>query len=117
MHEITTEELSILIKKDSSYILIDVRSEEEVEQGRIPTSCHLPVQLVEEALDLDANAFKHLYGFPKPKKSDKIIFYCTSGSRSAIATHIALEKEYKNAINYKGSILDWIANKFKLVKS
>jgi 3-mercaptopyruvate sulfurtransferase SseA len=47
------------------------------------------------------------YAFTKPLPSQKLIFFCRSGKRSATASEMAGDKGYKNVRNYAGSWLDW----------
>ena len=95
---ITRAELKSLIDSKADYILVDVREAEELEHGMIPTAKHIPLAQIPDALE-----YPKMFGLSKEKK---IIFHCRSGSRSATATALALEKGFQ-AINYEGSILDW----------
>ena len=94
MEIISTEELKELIDDEGDYVLIDVRELNELDFGVIPTSQHIPL------IDLRK-------GLGKFDKSDNIIFYCRTGSRSEGATQIAIDLGFVNAKNYKGSIWEW----------
>jgi rhodanese-related sulfurtransferase len=75
--------------------LIDVRETDEYEAGRIAGARHIPLaRLPAEAADLDQ-------GRP-------IVFYCRSGSRSAMAAHAFRGAGY-DAHNLAGGLLDWVA--------
>ena len=75
--------------------LIDVREPHEHEAGRIDGDRHIPLgELTERAASLDA-------GRP-------IVFYCRSGSRSAMATQAFRQAGY-DAHNLVGGLLDWQA--------
>lgn len=50
---------------------------------------------------------KQEFAFSKPLPSQKIIFFCRSGKRSATAAEFANGKGYPNTRNYVGSMLDW----------
>ncbi|KAH9445972.1 hypothetical protein MJO28_012183 [Puccinia striiformis f. sp. tritici] len=89
-------------------LLIDVREESEVIQGNIPSSVNIPISKFEKLIELHPDEFIKILGFPKPDKDQKIIFYCRSGARSAMALEISKLKGFKNLRNYKGSWLDWI---------
>jgi rhodanese-related sulfurtransferase len=56
---------------------------------------------------LDDQKFKAQYGFPKPSKDQKIIFYCQAGSRSQTACELASAMGYENVFNYEGSWSEW----------
>ena len=64
--------------------IIDVRSKEETESGVIPSARHIPLDELEQALEMDPVEFEQEYGFDKPKKQDVVIFYCYSGARSPV---------------------------------
>jgi rhodanese-related sulfurtransferase len=75
--------------------LIDVREPEEYEAGRIAGARHIPLaQLPAQAGDL---------GRERP-----IVFYCRTGSRSAMATE-AFRGAGFDAHNMAGGLLDWEA--------
>ncbi|KAF9974603.1 hypothetical protein BGZ73_001972 [Actinomortierella ambigua] len=105
---VTFEELDERIhKSDKNYVLIDVREPAEVTQGIIPTSHHIPVGTLQEALTLDPKEFEARYGFKKFGKDDEVIFYCRSGRRSGIAFETAKTLGYNGVRNYAGSWLDY----------
>jgi thiosulfate:glutathione sulfurtransferase len=105
---ISMGELRKLIDDKGAYVLIDVREKEELDFGIIPTSVNLPLGDVEEALSgMDDETFRAKYGFGKPEKDARIIFYCRTGSRSSLATDSALKLGYSNAKNFEGSIWAW----------
>ncbi|KAN0100909.1 Rhodanese-like domain containing protein [Tylopilus felleus] len=89
--------------------LIDVREPDEVMQGSIPSSVNLPLSVIANSLNLNAQAFRSQHGFDKPGKAQEIVFYCRSGKRSASACDIARRNGYENVINYEGSWLDWVS--------
>jgi len=104
---ISRDELKKLIDSKGKYVLIDVREEDELKHGMIPTAKNVPMSEFNNFFDLNEKEFKEKFGFDKPKKNDNVIFYCRSGSRSHFATEVALKKGYKKAKNYFGSTNDW----------
>ncbi|KAG8220100.1 Rhodanese-like domain-containing protein [Butyriboletus roseoflavus] len=89
--------------------LIDVREPDEVMQGSIPSSVNLPLSVLANSLNLNAQAFRSQHGFDKPGKAQEVVFYCRSGKRSASACDTARRNGYENIINYEGSWLDWVS--------
>jgi len=76
--------------------LIDVREQEEWDAGRIAGATHVPVaQLSEQADSLD--------------RDRPVVFYCLSGSRSAMATQ-AFSASGFDAHNMTGGIAAWNAD-------
>lgn len=107
MAVISREEVKKLLDMHGDYVLIDVREKEELVYGMIPTAKHIPLHDIEGAFSLDEKVFLERYGFSKPQKQEKIIFYCRTGGRSAQATAYAQSIGYTHAVNYVGSIYDW----------
>lgn len=81
-------------------VIIDVRTANEFDQGKVPGSINIPLDRIE------ANAIR-IKGMNKP-----IIFCCASGGRSGNATKIMLAKGLKEVTN-GGS---WV-NVLKILKS
>jgi hydroxyacylglutathione hydrolase len=87
------EKLADMILNDKA-TLLDIRSEEEWESGRIPGAHHIMLgYLPEKAAD---------YINDKP-----IIVQCRSGNRSAIGASILLAQGAKRVINMEGGIREW----------
>lgn len=76
-------------------IILDVRTKDEYDQGHIDGSVLLPVD------EISARAEEVL----KEKKA-KILVYCRSGNRSAIAAKTLIEMGYENVLDF-GGIIDW----------
>ena len=75
-----------MYNKDHNAILLDVRTREEVLEGKIPNSQNIPLNELENAqFDKTAN----------------IYIYCRSGRRSEVATNLLKLKGY-NVINIGG---------------
>lgn len=75
--------------------LIDVREPDEVIQGMIPSAVNLPLTVLAESLTLAPGVFKTKHGYEKPKKDQRLIFYCRSGMRSASAGDVAKRNGFK----------------------
>ncbi|KAJ3311166.1 hypothetical protein HDV04_004379 [Boothiomyces sp. JEL0838] len=99
-----------MIAKPNGYI-IDCREKDEVAGGMIPTAKNISVNELEQALALPPAEFSQKYGFPKPSKTDQLVFHCRSGKRSTSACGIAESKGFENIKNYEGSWNDWISDK------
>ncbi len=93
--EIKPEDAKARLDKGENIILLDVRTEEEYNENRIPNSILLPV----ESIDQDAPA--------KLTDKDATIFvYCRSGRRSAIAVEVLTLMGYTKVYDL-GGINDW----------
>ncbi len=97
MNTITTDELKARLDNGEHPTLIDVREDSERAEFNIGGK-HLPLGKLQrvELEDLD-----------DLKKEDEIIFYCRSGNRSGIATHIMEMLGFTNVKNLVGGMVDW----------
>lgn len=79
-HKTYTDALSV---GGSDFVLIDIRTEAEYNAAFIPGAFLVQRGVLESRLEKDAvwEALNH----DKPQKTDTIILYCRSGSRSALA--------------------------------
>nr|XP_033778896.1 thiosulfate:glutathione sulfurtransferase [Geotrypetes seraphini] len=88
--------------------IFDVRSPEEVSQGKIPNSINIPVDKVEAALKMDPETFQKTYLVKKPKPEDEnVVFHCQMGKRGARATETAVALGYTKVRNYAGGYKEW----------
>jgi len=74
--------------KPNPYLLIDVRSEEEFDDGHLDSS-----------INIEYFHITHEIGNYAKSKSDKILVYCRHGRRSGIAKIMLEQKGYTNVIN------------------
>lgn len=95
MKSINVSELKQKIDNNKDFILIDVRTPEEENEGLIPNSLRMNIMepsFPAKVLDLD--------------KSKTFYVYCRSGGRSAQACQF-MEKNGLNATNVEGGIMAW----------
>ena len=89
--------------KDPNTLIIDVREPSEFAEGHIAGSTNVPRGLLEFKLDPDSsNDFAELQD-----KKKKMIVYCRSGSRSALAVQSIKQLGYWNAYSMIGGMLQW----------
>ncbi|CAG8960946.1 hypothetical protein HYFRA_00002484 [Hymenoscyphus fraxineus] len=92
-------------------ILVDTREPAELQStGTIPGSLNIPVSSVPEAFFLGDDDFEERFGFVRPAKVKRVIFYCKAGVRSRAAAELARQAGWVNASEYPGSWLDWEKN-------
>ncbi|RUR72510.1 rhodanese-like domain-containing protein [Chlorogloeopsis fritschii PCC 9212] len=83
-------------KEDPNLTVLDVRSDDEFQQGRVPGATHIYVPHLEEHLDeLD--------------KNKAIATYCGSGYRASIAASLLQKHGFDKVINVPGSWNAWKA--------
>ena len=92
---ITAEEAKQIMDSEEGYIILDVRTREEYDQGHIPGAIVIPhEEIAEKAEDVLTD------------KDQLILVYCRSGRRSKIAAEALLELGYTNIKEF-GGIIDW----------
>ena len=92
---ITAEKAKQLMDTEENYIILDVRTQEEYDQGHIPGATLIPDNRI------DADAEKVL-----TDKNQLILVYCRSGRRSKLAAERLVQLGYTNIKEF-GGILDW----------
>lgn len=92
---ITAEEAKRLMDTKQSYIILDVREQEEYDAGHIPGAILIPhTQIADQAEEM------------LPHKNQLILVYCRSGRRSKLAAEALVELGYTNIKEF-GGIIDW----------
>ena len=92
---ITAEQAKQIVDSEEGYIILDVRTQEEYDQGHIPGAILIP------NTEIEARAEKIL-----TDKDQLILVYCRSGRRSKLAAEALVELGYTNIKEF-GGIIDW----------
>lgn len=92
---ITAEEAKEIMDSQEGYIILDVRAQEEYEEGHIPGAIVIPHTEIEDRAEAEL-----------PGRGQLILIYCRSGRRSKIAAEALVELGYTNIREF-GGILDW----------
>ncbi|MCL1792653.1 MAG: rhodanese-like domain-containing protein [Oscillospiraceae bacterium] len=93
--KISAEEAREMMESSESYILLDVRTEEEYRENRIGGAMLLPDYEITKRAELEL-----------PDKNAVILVYCRSGRRSENAARELAEMGYTNVYDF-GGIFDW----------
>ena len=92
---ITAEEAKQIMDSEEGYIILDVRTQEEYDQGHIPGAILIShEEIAEKAEDVLTD------------KNQLILVYCRRGRRSKIAAEALVELGYTNIKEF-GGIIDW----------
>ena len=92
---ITAEEAKRIMDNEEDYIILDVRTQAEYDQGHIPGAILIP------NTEIETRAEKVL-----EYKDQLILVYCRTGRRSKLAAEILVELGYTNIKEF-GGIVDW----------
>ena len=91
---ITPAELEGLLAEDA-VVLVDIRNQGEVEQGRIPGSVHIPLAQLRARLDL----------LPTDRL---IVVHCAGGWRSSVAASLLRAQGFDNVADLAGGYNAWV---------
>ena len=92
---ITAEEAKQIMDSEEGYIILDVRTQEEYDQGHIPGATQISHEEIAEKAERVLT-----------DKDQLILVYCRSGRRSKIAAEALVELGYTNIKEF-GGIIDW----------
>ena len=93
--QVSSDEAAAMMASESDYLILDVRTREEYEQGHIPGAVCVPNESIGSG-ELSA----------LPRKDQLILFYCRSGNRSKQAAQKLANAGYTNIVEF-GGILSW----------
>ncbi|MEL4308137.1 rhodanese-like domain-containing protein [Joostella sp. CR20] len=97
MADLTQEEWAEQLAQDENAVILDVRTEEEVEDGYIPNALNIDIYkgqgFLDEVEQLD--------------KSKNYYVYCRSGARSAQACTLMNQLGFENTHNLLGGFMNW----------
>lgn len=96
---VSAEEAQQIMKNESGYQIVDVRTPEEYASGHIPNAICIPNESIGKE--------------PPAELSDKkqlLLIYCRSGRRSKEASNKLVELGYENVVDF-GGIIDWPGEK------
>jgi rhodanese-related sulfurtransferase len=97
MADLTQEEWRAKLAEDEKAVILDVRTEEEIEEGDIPGAMHIDIYMGQGFLDevdkLDRD--KHYY------------IYCRSGNRSGQACALMNARGFEVTYNLMGGFNEW----------
>lgn len=92
--DVNVSEAKRMIETNTNLVILDVRTQEEYEEGHIKNAVLIPLSEFEGRLnELD--------------KEKEILVYCRSGVRSATASQILIDNGFVTVYNILGGIIAW----------
>src|SRR5262245_57030752 len=82
-------------------IVVDVREQDEWDEGHIPGAVHIPRGHLESRIERAA-----------PDSARPVLLYCSAGNRSAFAAKTLAELGYEDVVSLAGGFTDWKRNGF-----
>jgi rhodanese-related sulfurtransferase len=105
---VSVQDLGYLLD-DPDVVLVDVRETVERErEGLIPGSVHAPRGMLEFQADPDSPAYN-----TELRPEDRLILYCGTGGRSALAAKTLLDMGYADVSSLAGGYEAWRSAKTK----
>jgi rhodanese-related sulfurtransferase len=93
---VSAEEAYKLISEDNKFLILDVRTKDEYDDGHIPGAKLVPYNVLPTKLsELDKY------------KDSPILVYCASGGRSPIAVDTLVNNSFKNIYHLSRGIGSW----------
>jgi rhodanese-related sulfurtransferase len=88
-------DIKAIIKENQDYVILDVRTLDEYQEGHIPGAINIPNENI-----------ANIAGEKLTNKEQLILVYCRSGNRSKQAAKTLANMGYTNIIEF-GGIIDW----------
>jgi sulfur-carrier protein adenylyltransferase/sulfurtransferase len=101
IEEVDAEQARDLLESADPPLLLDIREQDEWDEGQIPGAIHIPRGNLESRVENAA-----------PDHARQILVYCAAGNRSAFAAKTLGELGYENVASLAGGYTDWKRNGF-----
>jgi sulfur-carrier protein adenylyltransferase/sulfurtransferase len=97
IEEVDPKDVHELHENGNGAVIVDVREQHEFEESHLPGAVHVPRGHLESRIEGSA-----------PDKAQRVILYCASGNRSALAAHTMKELlGYRDVASMRGGITLW----------
>ena len=97
MADLSQKDWTKQYEQDNNSIVLDVRTQDEVDEGMIPNSIHIDIYRGQGFID----------EIEKLDKTKNYYVYCRSGNRSGQACAIMNQLGFDNAFNLEGGFNEW----------
>ena len=107
---ITMDEFKAAIDQKTAGKIIDVRNENEFEDGYVPGAVNVPRGLIEFRIWGEL-------GFPAAvDMNQRLTLYCATGGRCALATRSLMELGFSNVVSVDMKFADWVKAGYPVAK-
>jgi sulfur-carrier protein adenylyltransferase/sulfurtransferase len=97
IEEVDPKEVHEVVENGNGAVIVDVREQHEFDESHLPGAVHVPRGHLESRIEGSA-----------PDKSQRVILYCASGNRSALAAHTMHDLlGYEDVSSMRGGITLW----------
>lgn len=105
IHTIDVQQLKERMNQDSNLCLIDVREQEEWQQGHITEARHIALSEIAKRINEAV-----------PNQQQAVYLHCKAGVRSLHAAQIITEMGYTEVYSIDGGIMDWVNAGYPVVR-
>ncbi len=84
-------------QSETPVLLIDVREDNEWQQGHLPAALHLGKGIIERDIEKAV-----------PDKQQALVLYCGGGFRSALAADVLQKMGYQDVLSLAGGYTAWV---------
>jgi len=105
VREVTVDDVKQKLDANDQFLLIDVREDNEWQQGHLPHAIHLGKGIIER--DIERRV---------PDPNAPLVLYCGGGFRSAIAADNLGRMGYTNVLSMDGGIREWREKGYPLTR-
>jgi len=103
--QVSVEDVKRVIDTKENVVILDVRDQPELADGRIPG-----------AVNISRGMLEFMAGSVLTDKNAKIVVYCSLDMRGPLATRTLNQLGYHNAVNMAGALKAWQAAGYPLAK-
>ncbi len=93
--EVTPQDVEALRAQGADFALIDVREPNEWAMGHVPGATLVPRGVLESSIEA------------RVPRERKVVLYCASGNRSALAADVLQQMGYAEVASMRGGIRGW----------
>ena len=105
IREISPAETQRKLDRGDAFLLIDVREDNEWDNGRAKDARHLGKGIIERDIEDQV-----------PDHNAEIVLYCGGGYRSALAADALQKMGYTRVLSMSGGYKEWVASGLPIVK-
>jgi rhodanese-related sulfurtransferase len=98
IREVSPKDVMDMKRRGDAFTLVDVRDGNEVNLGMIPGAVHLSRGNLEKGIEGIA------------RRDARVVLYCASGMRSALAAESLLRMGYTDVASMAGGIQGWVGS-------
>jgi rhodanese-related sulfurtransferase len=97
IREVTPRDVMGMVQRGETVALIDVREDREWNLGHLPNALHMSRGTLEGKIET---------AIPRDRK---VVLYCASGNRSALAADMLQQMGYSDVASMSGGLKGWVA--------